>query len=210
MAVSVGGEHDAAVASAAADANLTLDGDAQGTGRIRAALEAHTWSGLVMKDGTTSSRGWGGDVDTRGYADEASGDDGESDSGSAGEAAVRSTVPSKGRGSANGKIDSGDTADAGTAASRMGHGLLFEDDGDGGSSSDIGEEGGDGMDELELMMAEIARARGAGAGASDEARRTMAAAAATRMMSMFLDDGGSDDDEGDHEPLPGSAPAVRE
>ena len=37
-------------ADAEADAQLTLDGETQGVPRIMAALEAHTWPGLRLKD----------------------------------------------------------------------------------------------------------------------------------------------------------------
>ena len=39
----------------AADETLELHGDAQGTRRVRAALEAHMWPGLTMKRGDGSS-----------------------------------------------------------------------------------------------------------------------------------------------------------
>lgn len=212
---------EAEAEAAAADASLTLDGDAQGTGRVRAALEAHMWPGLVMKAADLATSSGGGGARGAGSGGEADGDgDGESESAegrrgmdiggqdSACKSAEGADVQVEDVAAPQKSTVGAEPVVVGAAASRViGHGLLFKDGDDhedsvvGGGVLGGGDGGGmedDGMDdELELMIAEMARVRAMSAGASDLERRAAAAETAMKMMRLFADGGDDGDDDGD-------------
>ena len=167
--------------NAAADDALTLDGEPHGVGRVRAALEAHVWPGLVVKHTGGSGGGEG-----RGRADAGRGEGNGGGEDAAGREAGRWTGEDLAGASA-----AGDESTA-AAGSRAGLELMADED----------DEVGDGLVDLEEMMGEMARVRAAAAGASDDERRAMAAEAAMRLMAMFDRDGDfCDDDDDDDAPL---------
>jgi hypothetical protein len=85
------------------------------------------------------------------------------------------------------------------ASARVDHARILEDTRDakdeersgGAATSRDGDSAAE--DDLEAMLAEMARVRAAASGASDAARRKAAAEAATRMMRMFDLDGDAAD-----------------